>query len=58
MIEAADKQMYIAKENNRKRIRDSEGLGPTIVDIGQDGNGYIPTPTSTEEPKVLTRAVS
>ena len=58
LIEAADKQMYIAKENNRKRIRDREGLGPTTVDIGQDGNGYIPTPTGTEEPKVLTRAVS
>ena len=57
LIEAADKQMYIAKENNRKKIRDGDGPH-LMIDTGQDGNGYIPTPTNTEEPKVLARSVS
>ena len=57
LIEAADKQMYIAKENNRKRVRDQAKVD-LIVDLGQDGNGYIPIPTNTEEPKVLSRSVS
>ena len=57
LIEAADKQMYIAKENNKKRVRDQAGVD-LIVDIGQDGNGYIPIVTNTEEPKVLSRSVS
>jgi diguanylate cyclase (GGDEF)-like protein len=57
LIEAADKQMYIAKENNRKRVRQNDGLD-LVADIEQDGNGYIPTPATTDEPKVLTRSVS
>ncbi len=57
LIEAADREMYIAKEKNRKRLREGEVL-ELPAEIGQDGNGYIPTPTSTDEPKVLSKTVS
>jgi diguanylate cyclase (GGDEF)-like protein len=57
LIEAADKQMYLAKENNRKRLRGTDGIDFNL-DLQQDGNGYIPTPANIEEPKVLSRSVS
>jgi diguanylate cyclase (GGDEF)-like protein/putative nucleotidyltransferase with HDIG domain len=57
LIEAADRQMYIAKQNNRTRVRDIDNL-ELLVNGEQDGNGYIPISTPTEEPKVLTTSVS
>ena len=57
LIEAADKQMYIAKENNRRTVREDDRHGRDI-NMGQDGNGYIPTSGPIEEPKVLSTSAN
>jgi len=57
LIEAADKRMYVAKENNRTRVREEGRVEPSI-NMEQDGNGDIPTRAPAEEPKVLSTSAN